>query len=210
MAKTEKEIILEKLMAELKEGKDEEEVRKEYETLFPKEDSWSISSKSKVPKTITTDYTPLSEEKNPLVLLAEENGAFRALMKTIRMDLLQDDEVSRRMILSSLERIQALTLHYEKMQKLVFPLLKKYGIDNTDSFAENENRILHNLKNIEEERKKGEKNDGEIKKILDAIESNIVKENRFFFPVLESNMDEIELYEMYLQERMMGFALIRA
>ena len=49
----------------------------------------------------------------------------------------------------------------------------------------------------------------EIKAVLDEIESNIVYENRFFLPVLEDNMDEIALFELYIQERMMGFALIR-
>ncbi len=210
MEKTEKEIVLERLMAELKAGKDEKEVREEYERLFPKEDSWSLSSKSKVPETQHNNYTPLSEEKNPLVLLAEENGAFRALMKTIRMDLMQEDEVSRRMLVSSFERIQALSLHYEKMQKLVFPLLKQYGIENTEAFRENEDRILMNLKTTWKLLKEGTKKEEDIRKILDAIEANIVKENRFFLPVLEANMDEIALYEMYLQERMMGFALIRA
>ena len=206
-----KEKELKRMLDELKEGKSEEEAQQEFDQLF-KKDNWETSSQAKIPEIRKEAVTSLSDEKNPLVLLAEENGAFRALMKTIRMDLNHEDEVSLHMLKETLQRIQILSLHYDKMQKLIFPLLDKYGIDKLTFYKEKEDHVLVSLKQIKV------KNDAginpffyidEIKAVLDEIESNIVYENRFFFPVLEDNMDEIALFELYIQERMMGFALIR-
>ncbi len=207
----EKRKEIEQMLKEMKVGKSEDEIKKEYEKLFVR-NNWETSSQAKVPQTENSTYRSLSDEKNPLVLLAEENGAFRALMKTIRMDLNQEDRVSLSMLKDSLERIQILSLHYDKMQKLIFPLLEKYEVENLSLYIDKEEDVLLLLKKIKV------KNDAslspfeyqdEIKEALDKMESNIVYENRFFFPVLEENMDEISLFELYLEERRMGFALIR-
>ncbi len=203
---------IERILKDIKEGKSEEEVKKEYEKLFQKPNNWETSSNAKVPELNDLAISSLSEEKNPLVLLAEENGAFRALMKTIKTDLQHEDDVSLHMLHDSLERIQILSLHYDKMQKLIFPLLDRFGVEDLSTYINKEEEVLTSLRKIKV------KNDAfispfeykdEIKEVLDKIESNIVYENRFFFPVLEENMDDISLYELYLEERVMGFALIR-
>ncbi len=203
---------LEQMLKEMKESnKSDEEIMKEYETFFQR-NNWLTSSQAKVPVVEKNSYSSLSDEKNPLVLLAEENGAFRALMKTIRIDLSHDDAVSLSMLKDSLERIQILSLHYDKMQKLIFPLLDKYDVENLFSYIDKEEDVLMSLRKIKVKNDCGIspfEYEEEIKETLDKIETNITYENRFFFPVLEENMDEISLYELYLEERQMGFALIR-
>ena len=203
---------LEQMLKEMKESnKSNEEIMKEYEKLFQR-NNWETSSQTKVPVVEQNSYSSLSDEKNPLVLLAEENGAFRALMKTIRIDLSHDDAVSLSMLNDSLERIQILSLHYDKMQKLIFPLLDQYDVENLSSYIDKEEDVLMSLRKIKVKNDAGISPfvyEEEIKETLDKIETNITYENRFFFPVLEENMDEISLYELYLEERRMGFALIR-
>lgn len=203
---------LEQMLKEMKESnKSNEEIMKEYEKLFQR-NNWETSSQTKVPVVEQNSYSSLSDEKNPLVLLAEENGAFRALMKTIRIDLSHDDAVSLSMLNDSLERIQILSLHYDKMQKLIFPLLDQYDVENLSSYIDKEEDVLMSLRKIKVKNDAGIspfEYEEEIKETLDKIETNITYENRFFFPVLEENMDEISLYELYLEERQMGFALIR-
>lgn len=203
---------IEQMLKDLKDGKSDEEVRKEYQKLFQKPDNWNVSANAKVPEVNENTISALSDEKNPLVLLAEENGAFRALMKTIQTDLQHEDDIALHMLKESLERIQVLSLHYDKMQKLIFPLLDHFGVENLSTYINKEEEVLVSLRKIKV------KNDAsispfeykeEIKGVMDKIETNIIYENRFFFPVLEENMDEISLYELYLEERMMGFALIR-
>lgn len=203
---------LEQMLKEMKESnKSNEEIMKEYEKLFQR-NNWETSSQTKVPVVEQNSYSSLSDEKNPLVLLAEENGAFRALMKTIRIDLSHDDAVSLSMLNDSLERIQILSLHYDKMQKLIFPLLDQYDVENLSSYIDKEEDVLMSLRKIKVKNDAGIspfEYEEEIKETLDKIETNITYENRFFFPVLEENMDEISLYELYLEERQMGFALIQ-
>lgn len=203
---------LEQMLKEMKESnKSNEEIMKEYEKLFQR-NNWETSSQTKVPVVEQNSYSSLSDEKNPLVLLAEENGAFRALMKTIRIDLSHDDAVSLSMLNDSLERIQILSLHYDKMQKLIFPLLDQYDVENLSSYIDKEEDVLMSLRKIKVKNDAGISPfvyEEEIKETLDKIETNITYENRFFFPVLEENMDEISLYELYLEERQMGFALIQ-
>lgn len=203
---------LERMLKEMKESnKSNEEIMKEYEKLFQR-NNWETSSQTKVPVVEQNSYSSLSDEKNPLVLLAEENGAFRALMKTIRIDLSHDDAVSLSMLNDSLERIQILSLHYDKMQKLIFPLLDQYDVENLSSYIDKEEDVLMSLRKIKVKNDAGIspfEYEEEIKETLDKIETNITYENRFFFPVLEENMDEISLYELYLEERQMGFALIQ-
>lgn len=208
----EKRKEIEQMLQEMKaSGKSQEELIKEYERLFQK-NNWETSSKAKIPTIQNDSYSSLSDEKNPLVLLAEENGAFRALMKTIRIDISHEDSVSLSMLKDSLERIQILSLHYDKMQKLIFPLLAKYEVENISSYIDKEEDVLTSLRKIKVKNDAGIspfEYEEEIKDTLDKIETNITYENRFFFPVLEENMDEISLYELYLEERQMGFALIR-
>lgn len=208
----EKRKEIEQMLQEMKaSGKSQEELTKEYEKLF-KKNNWETSSKAKIPTIQNDYYSSLSDQKNPLVLLAEENGAFRALMKTIRIDISHEDSVSLSMLKDSLERIQILSLHYDKMQKLIFPLLAKYEVENISSYIDKEEDVLTSLRKIKVKNDVGIspfEYEEEIKDTLDKIETNITYENRFFFPVLEENMDEISLYELYLEERQMGFALIR-
>lgn len=211
MEREEKEKIIQHLLEELKSGKSEEEVKKEYDSYF-KEDNWSLSSTVKTPKLEENLPTSsLFEEKNPLILLAEENGALRALSKTIKMDLEREDEISKKMLVSSIERFLALTVHYEKMQKLIFPLLEKQGVKDIPYWVKRENDALISLKRIHKDIQGNNPflYQNEIKNFLEDVEKNIVYENRFFFPVLDDSLNEIELYELYLQERMIGFCLIR-
>lgn len=208
----EKRKEIEQMLQEMRASvKSQEELTKEYEKLFQK-NNWETSSKAKIPTIQNDSYSSLSDEKNPLVLLAEENGAFRALMKTIRIDISHEDSVSLSMLKDSLERIQILSLHYDKLQKLIFPLLAKYEVENISSYIDKEEDVLTSLRKIKVKNDAGIspfEYEEEIKDTLDKIETNITYENRFFFPVLEENMDEISLYELYLEERQMGFALIR-
>lgn len=211
MNSAEKEKILSSLLHKLKNGVDEEEVRKEFEAYFPKNDSWSQSSLAGVPNIKETSIV-YHTEKDPLVLLAEENGAFRALMKNIRFDLFSDkeDNVTREMLHYGVKRLTAIHLHYEKIQKVIFPELQKRDVSTLNEVKEKEDSIVLELQSLIKEKDLFTENNKErLVQILSDIEYNITYEHHFLFPILDGNLTKEEAMMMYVDELRIGLALVR-
>lgn len=194
--------LLDRLLKELKEGRNEEEIRKELNEYYS-------SEKKKTPSNIK-DSNPLDDERNPLVLYAEENGAFRALIKSIRTDLNSDDVLSKTMIPQYLERMKSLELHYKKMDELFMPYLKRLlPIEKTEGIKNEQDCLLSFLSNEKVTAKEGRLSPDEISSFLAKLEERIIDENRFLLPLLEDNLCQEELDYLYLEECRIGFALLR-
>ncbi len=200
--------FLDHLLEELKKGKSEDEVKKEFLSRYPNEkNAWNLSSN--VPYKVNNSeysYSSLKDEKNPLVLLAEENGAFRALSQSIRIELNNNDNESKSLITDYLERFRQINLHYKKIQNLLFPYLKTLDANALRSIKEKEDYITDELNEILQT---NEYSKDKILNVLNKTESNIIHENKFIYPLLEEELSSIELYEIYLKECEIGFSLIK-
>lgn len=215
MESSEKEKILTELINKLHEGVPEEEVKKEFLHYFPnaEENSWEKSLHAAVPELKNnTDITQYQMEKDPLVLLAEENGALRALIRNIQFDIQgkHNDEVYWNMISYEMERLSSIRYHYEKMQRLFIPLLKEKGVEDLDVVIEKENDVVSSIAELREERRYDEKDvKDRILELLSCIESNIVYENHFLLPILDGTFTEEEKIDLLLRELSIGLTLIR-
>lgn len=193
--------LLDRLLKELKEGRNEEEIRKELNEYY---------SSEKKTSSIIKDSNPLDDEHDPLVLYAEENGAFRALIKSIKTDLKSDDDLSKTMIPQYLDRMKSLQLHYKKMDELFMPYLKRLlPIEKTEGIENEQNYLLSFLSNEKVIAKEGRLSPDKISSFLAKLEERIIDENRFLLPLLEDNLSHEELDYLYLEECRIGFALLR-
>ncbi len=211
--KEDKAAILERLSQEAKAGKSAEELKEEFLSYFPEEeDAWEKSSKASLPsfQEIVSSSSSYDEEENPLILMAEENGALRALSKNILLDSKGEDEVAKKMLRDEFGRLSFLSLHYRKKEEILFPYLKKFGIED---LAERKKKDEENLSKIQELKRRIEKEEGapipEIRLLLDSLESVIVDENHFLLPVLDGNLSEEELSKIKKEMDTIGYFLIR-
>ena len=210
--KEEKAAILERLSQEAKAGKSAEELKEEFLSYFPEEeDAWEKSSKASLPSfQEIVSSSSYDEEENPLILMAEENGALRALSKNILLDSKGEDEVAKKMLRDEFGRLSFLSLHYRKKEEILFPYLKKFGIED---LAERKKKDEENLSKIQELKRRIEKEEGapipEIRLLLASLESVIVDENHFLLPVLDGNLSEEELSEIKKEMDTIGYFLIR-
>ena len=187
-------------------------LKEEFLSYFPEEeDAWEKSSKASLPSfQEIVSSSSYDEEENPLILMAEENGALRALSKNILLDSKGEDEVAKKMLRDEFGRLSFLSLHYRKKEEILFPYLKKFGIED---LAERKKKDEENLSKIQELKRRIEKEEGapipEIRLLLDSLESVIVDENHFLLPVLDGNLSEEELSEIKKEMDTIGYFLIR-
>ena len=210
--KEEKAAILEKLSKEAREGKSDEELKKEFLFYFPKEeDAWEKSRKASLPSfPEAISSSSYDEEENPLILMAEENGALRALCKNILFDSNGEDEVAKKMLEEEFRRLSSLSLHYRKKEEILFPYLKKLGFEQLEDRKKKDEENLSVIKGWKERLGNGEKIPAtEIRLLLDSLESVIVDENHLLLPVLDGNLSEEELCEIKKEMDTIGYFLIR-
>jgi hypothetical protein len=213
MNASEKEQILTSLIQKLHDGVSEDLVKEEYLKYFPEaENAWEKSMKTRVPE-IKKDSVVSSYqlERDPLVLLAEENGALRALLKNLYFDLSSErqDDVTFNMIDYEIHRLLSIRLHYEKIQSLLFPLLEERGVKNLKEVEEKENEVVSSLAELADADLKKEEIKEAVVKVLDQIESNIVYENHFLLPVLDGTLLEAQKEELLFKELEIGLTLLR-
>ena len=203
-----KEQEIKRLLQELKDGKDEKEVKKEFLALF-KEDNWTKSSKTPLPDLSTTKETLSYEDDNPLVIFAEENGALRALLVNIRTDLSSLDEVAVSMLDEELNRLSQIQIHYRKKEEILFPYLTKLDVKGLDQVKSKDEKVLEVLKNLSQSKDPYETKKEGILSLLRQIEENIAYENHFLLPILDDHLKEEELFDIILQSEEIGYCLIR-
>lgn len=198
---SEKIKYLEDIIEQIKAGKDIEEAKKEFYKKYPEELKANSISDHKIYK----DYI---EDHNPLVLLAMENSALRALLHSLRQDINYFDELGKKMIPELLERLNTISIHYKKIEKLIVPELIKYDYKETEDIIKEDKRILEVIssfrnKNIEEEDRTP------LLNLLEDIEQMIVKENHILLPILDERLNEDQLLQLYFDECEIGFCLIK-
>ena len=198
---SEKIKYLEGIIEQIKAGKDIEEVKKEFYTKYPEE----LKANSISDHNIYKDYI---EDHNPLVLLAMENSALRALLHSLRQDVNYFDELGKKMIPELLERLNTISIHYKKIEELIVPELVKYDYKETEAIIKEDKRILEVIssyrnKNILEEDRTP------LLNLLEDIEQMIVKENHILLPILDERLNEEQLLELYFKECEIGFCLIK-
>ncbi len=181
MKSTEKEQIIDEFLLRLKNGEDESIVKADYEKNFGK-----ISLPSHKEKNEENYLT----EENPLLLLAEENGALRALNKNIRFDFQTQDDFSASLLENEIKRLDQIKYHFEKIEKVLLPFLD----DETKKkeILSSERDILQKKTNLEKEERLFENKNGWLS-LLDEIEENIVYENHFLFPLMEDRLNSFLL-----------------
>lgn len=208
MTSEEKETIYARLLAELKAGKSEEEVKKEFYEAFPEQNPWNQSKEEDKGSSSETPNTNYLEE-NPLVVFAEENGALRALMKNIRIDMESKDEVAKRMLLDELNRFGEIAIHYQKKEELLFPLLEKYSVDALEERKKEDDEVLLLQKQNLASLKEGKIDKDRLHQLLQLTEKEITDENHFLLPILDEKMTEEELLALTLASDNIGYCLIR-
>lgn len=181
MKNMENEQLIDEFLLRLKNGEDEDAVRNDYEKAFGK-----ISLQSHVKRNEANYLT----EENPLLLLAEENGALRALKKNIRFDFSTQDELSLSLLKEEIARLDQIKYHFEKIEKVLLPFLD----DETKKkeILSREKKVLRRMTALEKEENPFANQD-EWLSLLDEIEANIVYENHFLLPLMEERLDSFLL-----------------
>ncbi len=180
------EQLIDEFLLRLKNGEDEETVRNDYEKAFGK-----TSLQSHVKR---NEENYLAEE-NPLLLLAEENGALRALKKNIRFDFSTQDDLSISLLKEEMSRLDQIKYHFKKIENVLLPFLD----DETKKkeILSREKNILQRMTALEKEENPFANKD-EWLSLLDEIETNIVYENHFLLPLMEERLDSFLLKVIWI------------
>lgn len=197
-----KDKILEDMLRKLREGADEEEVKKEFVSVFG-EDALKELYRQNQGKDI---YSSM-EKDDVLVLLAEENGALRALSKNILLDLETEDDVSKSMLKDEMERLSQISLHFKKVN-ILLELLPCDMKEKKKEILEKEADILSSLDRLHE-KKDFHLMSEEVRSLLQDIEEGIVRENHFLLPFLEENYSFEELSFFLSSFDEVGYCLIK-
>ena len=218
MSKTEKQKILAKLLQDLKEGKDEEAVKKEYLAAFGKDslpdhkDNWTLSSTVKVPK-LQSDENHSYEEENPLVVFAQENGALKALLDNIAIDLnnSDDDPVGKKMLIDEFIRLSEIEIHFTKKHKILFEFLERLEVETLPEVQSKDEEILTLIKHLNQSFKKDSPYlyREEISHVTSLIREGISYENHFLLPILDERLNDDELFYIRKRSDIYGYCLIR-
>lgn len=189
--------IIDELLKELKEGKPEEEVKKKFELYFGKDELDSLYKKN-ADVLSCPDYIL---ERNPLVYLAMENGAIRALKKNVLMDLNSEDEISKKMLPIEKERLLDIKKHYEKIRKTIFPFIGEHLKKEQSLTIQKEEKVISYLKgNLDREA---------FFEVLSLIEQNIIEENHLYLPYVEDNYELEEILYFFDEFKKIGTCLLR-
>lgn len=180
------EQLIDEFLLRLKNGEDEETVRNDYEKAFGK-----TSLQSHVKRNEENYLT----EENPLLLLAEENGALRALKKNIRFDFSTQDDLSLSLLKEEIARLDQIKYHFKKIENVLLPFLD----DETKKkeILSREKNILQRMTALEKEENPFANKD-EWLSLLDEIETNIVYENHFLLPLMEERLDSFLLKVIWI------------
>ena len=209
MTSAEKNKILSGLLKELREGKDEEEVKKEFLSYFPDEKEALLLMKDAY-RNKKFPYAPYEEEDNPLVIFAEENGALRALYRNIRIDNSGNDEVSLSLLKEETRRLLGLSLHYQKKEEVLFPYLRKIDFSGLDERKKEDDALLKAINEIHDYLLKENKIPHErISALYDKLEKIILDENRVLLPALEDHLKDSDLNAIKEKMDSYGYFLIR-
>lgn len=189
--------IINHLLEELKSGKSEKEVKEEFIKEFSEEEYLSLMEKYK-----SYSFSIEKEQKNPLVYLAEENGALRALRKNILLELSYED-FSKEHVRWATERLLQVKKHYAKIQNVLFPFLKGEWEEEKKVISFEEERVVSLLS------KYLLSFDTEI--LYDALlqlEKNIKKENHLLLPYFEERYSLEEMMTFFDDFKRIGGCLI--
>ncbi len=180
------EQLIDEFLLRLKNGEDEETVRNDYEKAFGK-----TSLQSHVKRNEENYLT----EENPLLLLAEENGALRALKKNIRFDFSTQDDLSLSLLKEEIARLDQIKYHFKKIENVLLPFLD----DETKKkeILSREKNILQRMTALEKEENPFANKDESLS-LLDEIETNIVYENHFLLPLMEEKLDSFLLKVIWI------------
>ncbi len=180
------EQLIDEFLLRLKNGEDEETVRNDYEKAFGK-----TSLQSHVKRNEENYLT----EENPLLLLAEENGALRALKKNIRFDFSTQDDLSLSLLKEEIARLDQIKYHFKKIENVLLPFLD----DETKKkeILSREKNILQRMTALEKEENPFANKD-EWLSLLDEIETNIIYENHFLLPLMEERLDSFLLKVIWI------------
>lgn len=136
------------------------------------------------------------ETENPLLLLAEENGALRALMQNIVFDFSQDDEVSKVVLDGSLARLSAFKNHYRKIDEVLLYFL--HDEKKADEFREEEKSVSDTYDELMKDVSDVFGHKKEWIQLLDMMEKNIIHENHFLLPRLEMTLNDFDLQTIWI------------
>ena len=195
-----KDSSFESYLNRLEQGENEDELKAQFLRDHPEYslEDWALQLRKKQER---------EEDKyNPLVLLASENGAFRALSRSILSELETGDEVASNILPEFFTRMKSLSIHFEKVA-LFFPeLTKKVRNKAVQNQKELEGMIspLLVLSGSELINRKEE-----VETFLYTLENNICFENQVLLPELEEKLSSEKLLFYYKKEMEIGFALIR-
>lgn len=201
MENMDKDKILEDMIRKLREGADEEEVKKEFVSVFGEDALMELYRKNQ-----GKDIYSSMEKDDVLVLLAEENGALRALSKNILLDLETEDDVSKNMLEDEMERLSQISLHFKKVNILLE--LLPCDMEEKKVILEKEADIMSSLNRLHEKKDFHLVNE-EVPSLLQDIEEGIVRENHFLFPYLEENYSFEELSFFLSSFDEVGYCLIK-
>lgn len=216
MNEKDKQKIIAELLEELKSGVPEEEVKKKYIAFFGNDhfdgkDSWTLSAETKVNKSNALESTGYQEDENPLILFAQENGALRALLDNVAIDVENEDEVGRRMLKDEFDRLLQISIHYQKKETFLFPLLEKLDVKTLADVHDKDEEVLSLIKELNEKFKNDNPHiyKDKISHVVSLIRVNIVYENKFLLPILDEHLTEEELHALKMHFDLFGYCLIR-
>lgn len=195
---------LTRLVRELEEGKDREAVLKEYGRIFGKEAADKLLDPRKAG---TKPY-----DGNPLVLRAEENGALRALLESIKKDFASEkDSIRNKRLSDEFSRLQGLSLHYSKVKEMLLPLLSDLPMESKKEIIQDEEDAIELVRKCSSLLEKGDDliRAKTLPSLFSLLELNRKNENCYLLPLLDERLNDRSLYLLKKNRDRKGYFLIR-
>lgn len=196
--------FLTSLLEQKKSGVSDEEIIKEYDKEYGEGSLEKILDPRK-------EGTKRFSE-NPLILLAEENGALKALLENRKRDLFgPDDSVKESRMKDELFRLKGIILHYQKIEELILPLLPDLSDEAKGEILSDQKTSLDDINEFSKARKRKDTSLREriFPSLVSSLSINIDTENEYLLPLLDERLSPLRLCLLKEQRDRKGYFLLR-
>lgn len=196
--------FLTSLLEQKKSGVSDEEIIKEYDKEYGE---GSLEKLLDPRKEGTKRFS-----ENPLILLAEENGALKALLENRKRDLFgPDDSVKESRLKDELFRLKGILLHYQKIKELILPLLPDLSDEAKSEILSDQKTSLDDINEFSKARKRKDTSLREriFPSLVSSLSININTENEYLLPLLDERLSPLRLCLLKEQRDRKGYFLLR-
>lgn len=230
--------VLKDIIRELHEGKSVDEVKAKFESAFTGVSAMEISEAEQAlilegisirevqslcdvhasvfKGSIEEIHKPKDESEvpgHPAYILKKENRVIEDIIEVeISPYLTLSNKMNREKLLSGLQSLSKIELHYLKKENIFFPFMEKYGITappkvmwGVDDEIRQELKEVKRLLNLNEEH--DDKVIESLKSLLNKVKEMIFKEENILLPMLLDTLTQDEWKKIALDSKEIGFMI---